>query len=66
MYNLDDFLLKDDNETNDCLKPINDFDFLNSSLDLNQPGMETNWKNSIILSFNDSLIDISREKKIRK
>ena len=42
MYNLEDFLLKDDNETNDCLKPINDFDFLNSSLDLNQPGMETN------------------------
>lgn len=66
IYNLEDYLLKDDSETNDNLKQIDDFEFLNSSLDMTSSKHDTLRRNSALFSFNDSLLDPSREKKIRK
>jgi hypothetical protein len=65
-FNLENYLLKDDQETNDNLKVNEDLDFLNSSLDLTSNKLDNVRKNSALFSFNESQVDLQRNKKIRK
>jgi hypothetical protein len=53
LFDLENYLLKDEQETNDNLKVNDDLDFLNSSLDLTSNKLDNARKNSALFSFNE-------------